>query len=165
MQINSSYNALPTSLTNGEATKEIAKQRTENRQSELNIASSEVSSERTTYGLDILENMADEEYDAFLRATRGMDSTKVERSAQTLQLIAAAYQNTQNLITSGLASTLNGEEFPSLMNDLKSLDVRKAIDEGISVLKQMSENDQRQSVRLLERMAMALTQSGLNIHG
>lgn len=116
--------------------------------------------------LPLLEGMSDDEYDAFVRATKGLDETKIERAGQTLQLVASAYQNAQQIMSGGaLLAALNGQEPPSLLADLKSLNVQKAINEGIDVLKRMNETDQRESVRTLERMAMALTQRGLSLQG
>lgn len=151
-----------TTLAHHEPTKEIKKAETQ--KMDLKTNQPPAKEERTTYGVPLITKMSDEEYSAFLRATKGLDEKQIERSAQTLQLIASVYQNTQNLINGGgMISALTGDQ--ALMNDLRSLNVQKAINEGISVLKNMNENDQRQSVRLLERMAMALTQSGLNLHG
>lgn len=163
MQITSNYQ-MP-NLASKDTNESIKELRKVDSSTALTTEKTATSEDRETFGLALLENMSDDEYDAFLRATKGMDSTKVERAGQTLQLVASAYENSQRLINGGLLAALNSEEPPSLMSDLKSLNVQKAINEGIEVLKQMNENDQRQSVRVLERMAMALTQSGLNLQG
>lgn len=121
---------------------------------------------RHTFDLPLLENMNDEEYEAFLRATQGMSDTDAQRAAQRLQLIAAAYEQSQRLINGGgMIAALSGQEQPSLLGDLSRGDVRAAINEGADVLRRMGQSDQAQSVRLMERLAMALTQKGLNLQG
>ncbi|MGE4294099.1 MAG: hypothetical protein AB7E49_00155 [Campylobacterales bacterium] len=122
--------------------------------------------ERQTFDLPLIENMNDEEYEAFMRATQGMSDTDAQRAAQRLQLIAAAYEQSQRLINGGgMIAALSGQEQPSLLGDLSRGDVRTAINEGADVLRRMGQDDQIQSVRLMERLAMALTQKGLNLQG
>lgn len=139
-----------------------------NRQAQKNelIEESQKTADRQTFELPLIENMDDAEYEAFLRATQGMSDTQAERAAQKLQLVASAYQESQRLIQGGgLVAALNGQQPPSLLGDLSRGDVRTAINEGADVLRRMGQDDQIQTVRLMERLVMALTQKGLNLQG
>jgi hypothetical protein len=121
--------------------------------------------DRETFDIPALENMSDEEYEAFVRATKGMSETETVQAAEGLNLIASAYEASQRAINGGLLRALNGDEQPGLMADLAKGDLKAAIDQGSEVLNQMKEGDQVRLARLMERMAMALTQTGLNLQG
>ena len=108
--------------------------------------------------------MSDEEYAAFLRATQGMDEAAQVQAAEGLNLLASTYQNAQQVISGGLLAALGGDQ-SDLLQDLAKGDLRAAINQGADVLGRMNQNDQIRLVQLMERMAMALTQTGLNLQG
>ncbi len=121
--------------------------------------------QRDTFEIPILEQMSDEEYTAFLRATRGMSEAQTVQAAEGLNLIAESYKATQQVINGGLLSAMQSDEPSDLLADLAQGDLKAAIDQGAGVLGQMQEGDQVRLARLMERMAMALTQTGLNLQG
>lgn len=118
------------------------------------------STARETYGLSTLEQMTDEEYAAFTRATAKMSPNEKIQAAQSLHLIAKSFEQAQQMINGGgLVQAMSGNA--SDTGYFKSNP--DMLDKGISVLKEMSSGEGRSMASFLIRYKGALAGGGLNI--
>lgn len=119
--------------------------------------SDQLTSKRETYGLATLENMSDEEYAAFERATANMSPTEKMRAAQSLHLVAKSYQQAQsNINGGGLVNYMNGNTDFFTQNT-------NVLEEGIRVLNQMNDGSSKAMSNFLMRYKGALASNGLNL--
>lgn len=118
------------------------------------------STARETYGLSTLEQMTDEEYAAFARATAKMSPNEKIQAAQSLHLVAKSFEQAQQMINGGgLVAAMSGNSTDS--GYFKSNP--DMLDKGISVLKEMSSGEGRSMASFLTRYKGALAGGGLNI--
>ena len=115
---------------------------------------------RETYGLSTLEQMSDEEYAAFERATATMSPNEKIQAAQSLHLVAKSFEQAQQTLNGGgLVQALSGDSSSSGYFTSNP----DMLDKGIAVLKNMSNNDGKSMANFLTRYRGALYGGGLNI--
>ncbi len=126
-----------------------------------NTTSAQTTTDRETYGLTTLEQMTDDEYAAFERATATMSPSEKIQAAQSLHLVAKSFEQAQQMI--------NGGSLVSALSDSGSQDSGyfqsnpDMLDKGISVLKEMSNSEGKSMASFLTRYKGALAGGGLNI--
>lgn len=77
--------------------------------------------QRQTYGLSVLEEMSDEEYRAFLRATAGMSESEKIFAAQSLYRLNLAYEEQLNKVSKNPYQPQEQEFLQAFQNALSSL--------------------------------------------
>lgn len=77
--------------------------------------------QRQTYGLSVLEEMSDEEYRAFLRATAGMSESEKIFAAQSLYRLNLAYEEQLNKVGKNPYQPQEQEFLQAFQNALSSL--------------------------------------------
>lgn len=122
--------------------------------------------QRETYGLKVMETMSDQEYQAFIRATGSMDDLGKTRAAQALHMMTSTYESSRQVMSGGLAATLNGTATSATELMEASAGLTSMIDEGITLFKQMSGGTQKDLNSFLQRYSYALkSEAAVDLQG
>ena len=122
--------------------------------------------QRETYGLKTMETMSDQEYQAFIRATNSMDDLGKTRAAQTLHMMTSSYESSRQVMSGGLAATLNGTAASATELMEASAGLTSMIDEGISLFKEMSGGGNKELNSFLQRYSYALkSEAAVDLQG
>jgi hypothetical protein len=157
-QQNSSQN-VSTASTN-EATKEA--------ESEVNTAEKLEEKERENFGAPLLSLMNEDEYNGFLRATKGLDDATKSRYATSLQMFSATFINATTNGTNGM-SLLNSKDTDSLESIIGQSAMLRvsefSIREGADVLKNMA-GENENMLDFMQRIKNALSSGkGIDVSG
>ncbi len=111
---------------------------------------------RENFGLKSFELMGEKDYDAFVRATEGLDDASIQRYASSLHFFTLSYTNLLNNPQNSMLNSDN-QSLESLMNDSFMLQVSEfSIKEGAKVLKKSVGSENGDIMGFLNRFQNAL---------